>query len=247
MSTRRFFVEPGDVAADVLRLQPDEARHAERVLRLAPGTRITCFDGRGSAWHGTIASFDSRGATIVDLERVDLPIEPGPRLHLAQSIIKNDAMDLVVQKTTELGIASITPVLAERCDVRRDAERASRRVERWRKIVREAAKQCERNTLPVVGEPVGLDDAIANARGRSIALAERDGSVAADVLAALNGADDVTLFVGPEGGWTEHERATFRAASCPLASLGPMILRAETAAIAAVSIARFALARDRRS
>ena len=241
MTERRFFVEPVDANPQHLRLGDDEARHAERVLRLGVGAKVTCFDGRGRAWRGTIESFDRHCATVGNLEPLEVAPEPSQAIHLVQAVIKNDAMDLVVQKATELGVASIVPLLAERCDVRRDADRAARRVERWRKIAREAAKQSERGTLPAIGEAVGLEDAIESAAGASVVLVERGGDPIADVLARIGDAGAVTLFVGPEGGWTNGERASFAREAVAAASLGRGVLRAETAAIAGVAVARSVL------
>jgi len=235
---RRFFVRPGDVVGGRLVLRADEAHHARRVLRLGPGARVVCFDGEGSAWEGTVEAFSRDEAVVGSLEPLPFEAEPAPRVTLAQAVLKGEKMDLVVQKATELGASRIVPVLAERCV---GAERAvGRREERWRRIALEAAKQCERNRVSEVADAETLASLLQRLEGLAIAFVERAGA-SVTRLESLGPSESVTVLVGPEGGWAPAERDAMRDAGVAAASLGPRVLRAETAAIAALAVVFYAL------
>ena len=244
MTERRVYVRPGDVAGGRLTLRAEEAHHARRVLRLESGAPVVCFDGEGTVLRGRITAYAKDAAEVEVDEALAPEPEPAPRITLAQGLVKGERMDLIVQKATELGASAILPLRAERSDVRLDDERGSRRAERWRRIAVEAAKQCERARLPRLLEPATVDAALSTcggADGPAVAFVERDGLPARGALEALGSPGRVTVFVGPEGGWSPGERDLLaeRAALC--LSLGPTILRAETAAIAALVTVRYAL------
>lgn len=241
MTERRFFVAPVDVAASELILRGDEAHHARRVLRLRAGDVLTCFDGLGHAWEGRLERFDGDNAVVAIVSTV-LP-EPvdGLRITLAAAVVKGERMDVIVQKSTELGVHRIVPVLADRCDVRLDATSASKRMSRWRRVALEAAKQCERQTLPILENPRVLDATLLAESPSNVVLVERGARPVRESLEALGGVDAVTIFVGPEGGWTDSERDLFEQSGATCVSLGHRILRAETAAIAGLAIVRYSL------
>lgn len=246
MTERRFFVAASDVGPAGLTLRGDEAHHARRALRLSEGDSVTCLDGEGRGWRGRIDRYsgDTAFVTIESVIEPEAPIRP--RLSLAQALVKGDRMDLIIQKATELGVDRIIPIIADRSDVRLDAERSSRRIERWRRIEIEAAKQCERLTLPTIEVPTKLRELLDASREPVIALVERDASPIRDLLRELGQPESVTLIVGPEGGWSEDECRMFERSNARCVSLGRGILRAETAAIAGLAILRFALAPDDR-
>ena len=242
MTERRFFVSASDVGPAGLTLRGDEAHHARRALRLSEGDAVTCFDGEGRGWRGRIDRY-SGDTAFVTIESVIEPEEPvRPRLSLAQALVKGDRMDLIIQKATELGLDRIIPVISDRSDVRLDAERSARRIERWRRIEVEAAKQCERLTLPTVEVPTRLRDLLEASVEPIVALVERDAAPIRDVLRELGQPESVKLVVGPEGGWSEDECRLFGQSNAHCVSLGRGILRAETAAIAGLAIVRYALA-----
>jgi 16S rRNA (uracil1498-N3)-methyltransferase len=236
VTERRFFVEP---QGSTLALGEDESHHARRVLRLEPGAHIICFDGRGASWRARIARYEQRLAVLEIVET--LPIEPAPlpRVCLAVGLLKGEKMDLVVQKATELGVASVLPLSTDFSEARSDV---SKRVARWRRIALEAAKQCERNHVPEIATPVVLGSALRELTGIAVAFVERDGGSLREFVAkhAAGHAGALTVFIGPEGGWSGSERAAFRAAEVASVSLGLRILRAETAAIASLAILAFA-------
>jgi 16S rRNA (uracil1498-N3)-methyltransferase len=225
-----------------LTLRGDEAHHARRALRLREGDAVTCFDGEGRGWRGRIDRYsgDTAFVTIESVMEIDRQILP--RLSLAQSLVKGERMDLIVQKATELGVVRILPIVADRSDVRLDSERSAKRLERWRRIEIEAAKQCERLTLPAIETPTTLRDLLEAAREPVVVLVERDAMPIREVLQELGQPDSVMLIVGPEGGWSDDERSLFEQSGARCVSLGRGILRAETAAIAGLAVVRYALA-----
>ncbi|MBV9951972.1 MAG: 16S rRNA (uracil(1498)-N(3))-methyltransferase [Acidimicrobiia bacterium] len=193
-------------------LTTEDEHHLGRVLRLRPGDPLTLSDGRG-AWRA--ARFGS--PPEIDGEVVEVPA-PSPPITIAFALVKGERPEWTVQKLTELGVDVIRPFIASRSVVRWTDEKMERSTERWRHIAREASMQSRRCRLPEVHPPCTFA-AVAALDGA--ALAERDG-------APLDLAHPVVL-VGPEGGWADEERAL----SLPEVRLGPQVLRAETAAIAA--------------
>jgi 16S rRNA (uracil1498-N3)-methyltransferase len=171
----------------------------------------------------------------VEFELGDLvPLSSARDITLALSIFKFDRMEWAIEKCTELGVARIIPVIARRTETHLAAA-APKRVERWQRIAREAAQQSRRVSSPDISQPVKLKDAIGLAGGERIVLSETEPEVMLrDVLRANSG--DVVLAIGPEGGWTPAELEAFHSARWIAASLGSAILRAETAAIAALAV-----------
>lgn len=229
-----------------VRLRPDteialgsgQARYVGRVLRLGQGDRLTVFDGRGGEFAATIACVTKQGLRLRVGEHRAGDRESPLRITLVQGVSRGDKMDVVVQKATELGVERITPVLTEFSVVKLDERRAAKRCEHWEKIARSACEQCHRNVVPVVDTPQPLVEWFgANASAGHLQLILRP-----DAAVRLPGVkfagERLTLLVGPEGGFSaaEYERAA--AAGLTDASLGPRIMRTETAALAAVSVAQ---------
>lgn len=209
----------GDI--DVPELAPEDLHHLQRVLRLAPGTHVTVSDGAGRWRPCVIATWSGSGAGRLDpVAEVAVEGRGEPSIGVAFAITKGERPDWTVQKLTELGVDVIIPLLASRSVVRPGPERADRRVERWRRVSREAAGQCRRAWLPQV-EGIQPLDAVVSRGG--VSLAHPGGRAP-----SLN---HPTVVVGPEGGWDAAELA--RAEAVPRVDLGPLVMRAETAAIAA--------------
>ncbi|GAC1429570.1 MAG: 16S rRNA (uracil(1498)-N(3))-methyltransferase [Thermoanaerobaculia bacterium] len=220
----RIFVETITPEVDV---SGDEFHHAVRVVRVREGEEIELFDGRGGAARGRVGNI-GRDTLRVDVTERIPSRESRVRLHLAAAIIQLDKFDLVLQKATELGAASIIPLVTDRIELR--PERYRGRSERWQKIVFEAVKQCGRASLPSVREPTRFDDVAATAGVRFVFDADEEPDRIPDSF------DEITLMIGPEGGWSEREIAFARGSGCTFQRLGPRRLRAETAAISALSI-----------
>jgi 16S rRNA (uracil1498-N3)-methyltransferase len=216
----------------------DEAhRYLGRVLRLRAGDAVTVFDGQGTEIDARVLSTDAQGTRLALGDRRTVAAA-GPVVTLLQAIPKGERMDLLVQKTTELGVGRIVPVVTERTVV----QPGSNRVSRWRTIAQEAARQCGRADLPAIDEPCPLGEALLSGPGVRLMAWEGVAQAAVPLRKALGGDEPaVTLLVGAEGGFSEAEAAAAVAAGFRLVGLGPRILRSETAAIVAVALVQAAL------
>lgn len=233
MATPRLYV-PGPLAqGEIIELALDQARQLRTVLRLRTGTGLCLFDGSGVEASATLIRLESSAAAaeVIGLTRPQR--EPALRLTVALALLKPAAFELAVQKLTELGVARIVPLATEHAVVSyRDARDWERRAIRLERILREAAEQSERVTLPVLAPPMRLAKLLE--QHPVVALVERG---PARPLQQIDLGADAVLTVGPEGGWSPAERGLLQQRAATLASLGGLILRAETAAIAATAIA----------
>jgi 16S rRNA (uracil1498-N3)-methyltransferase len=230
---RRFFVN--DVRNGRAQIAGEEARHLTRVLRVEAGQRYEISDNR-EVYLAEIETARKESVVFRTLEKLPAP-PPSARIELCAALIKFDRFEWIVEKATELGVAEIVPVEATRSD--RGLEKAAgKRVERWRRIALEASQQSRRAVLPEIAEPVPLAQVMAHAGTYRYALDENPGAVPLlnTLPAARTVQDTIAILTGPEGGWTEEERASFTAAGWTPVSLGPLILRAETAVIAALAV-----------
>ncbi|ACL63627.1 protein of unknown function DUF558 [Anaeromyxobacter dehalogenans 2CP-1] len=236
MSLRRVHLPPERIGEGRAGLT-DEARHYLRdVLRLAPGAAVELFDGRGGAWEATV--LDGFEALALGARRA--APGGGAPVWLLVALAKGEKIDLVVQKATELGAARIAPFAAERSVVRLEPEKGEARAARWRRIAEEAARQCGRADVPEVRAPAPLGAALAEVPAGFGAFVFHPGGAALSE-AAPSPAGGYAAVVGPEGGLTDAEREACARAGARDTSLGPRVLRAETAAIVAVALlqARF--------
>jgi 16S rRNA (uracil1498-N3)-methyltransferase len=229
VARRRFFVD--EIHSGLAEIRGDDARHLTRVLRVETGQHYEISDNQ-SVYLAEIS--EARGDRVVF--RIESPIDSPPppaRITLCASIVKFDRFEWIVEKATELGVDRILPVEATRTEKGLyDASR--KRSERWNRIAREAAQQSRRARLPEILPAVRFDESLATSAPTRIFL---DETAAPPLLKVLpDRPTDVALLLGPEGGWTDRERAQALAAGWSPAGLGPQILRAETAAIAAISI-----------
>jgi 16S rRNA (uracil1498-N3)-methyltransferase len=207
------------------------------VLRAEPGQRYELSDGSG-IYLAEITAVEKDCVTFRVLE----PVEPTPepvRLTLYAALIKFDRFEWLVEKATELGAAAIVPVNAARSG-KGLMEAARKRAERWRRIAHETSQQARRLGAPEIGEPQPLAAVIAGPAGLRYFLDEQPGAppllTAIPPRAERRGQDSIALLTGPEGGWTDAERAAAVASGWAPVSLGPLILRAETAALTAAGI-----------
>ena len=233
MARRRFFVDA--IRSGRAQLYGDDAHHLTRVLRVEAGQQYEISDN-SSVYLAEIETARKDLVSFSVVAKIPSP-EPVVRITLIAALIKFDRFEWLIEKTTELGVERILPFMAERSEKGLDRA-AARRVERWRKIVREASEQSRRSHLPEVMDTVPFADAIAVEDGLRLVLDE-----AADKRSILSALPDkrepgarVSLLVGPEGGWTERERLAFARSSWMPVSLGSTILRAETAAVAGVAV-----------
>lgn len=232
--TKRLLVPPELLHGDEIELTGDDHHHLVRVMRLGQGARIQLADGAGRCWEGTLVRADRRDARVQITSRLELPPPPRPRMTLIYGVARGGRSDLVMQKTTELGVDELWPVICER-----SVARPSERPHRWRTIIRQAARQSERGWLPQLHDVVDLADAIA----------DRDGSADVELVAhpkapplserrdQLAGCAHIAIAVGPEGGFSPHELESLGEAGFVRVGLGELVLRSETAAIAALAAA----------
>lgn len=234
----RFFIDVDLSVGDLVALPPDRGRQLLRVLRAGPGEQVTLVNGDGFEYRGVLV--DPRGglATVELRERRAGVGHLSPGIDLAVALIKAERFDWIVQKATELGVRRLIPLAAERAVVSLPADRAAGRRERWRRIAIEAVEQSGRADLPDIAGPTDLRSLLA-AEDPARALVLWEGEAEVLLPAALSRPyGPVLIVVGPEGGFSDDEIALARSAGARLASLGPLTLRSETAAIAAVAAVR---------
>lgn len=233
---RRFFVPPGTVTGREVVLPPELARRLARVLRLQRGDHVVLADGGGRDYEVELKDVGARAASAVVLDERPSPPEPSLELVLYQSLVRPQRFELALEKGTEIGVSRFVPVLSGRAQVRTRA--GSQRTERWRRIVTEAAEQCGRGRVPAVDSPVAFDDAVQSAPGlRLIPWEGERGLGLGSYLRALEERPStVSVIIGPEGGFAEEEVELARRAGCIAVSLGPRILRSETAGIVAAAL-----------
>jgi 16S rRNA (uracil1498-N3)-methyltransferase len=243
VSERRFLVPPADIdtARGEALIRGDEHHHLSRVLRLRPGDIVSLFDGAGGGHHAVVEAV-GRETTRVRLTGADTrPVDPDFRLTLAQAIPHSDRMEWVIQKATELGVERIVPIPAARSVVRPRAGRWER-LERWRRVAQEAARQSGRRRVPAVEEPRDWQEFLAApspSGSARLMLQEAPPAGGAPSLHLPEGTHEAWVAVGPEGGWTSEEiDAAARADLRPI-HLGPRILRTETAGVVAVALVMF--------
>jgi len=227
------FIVGGDVV-----LPEGPARHVSRVLRLGEGAALRLFDGAGLEAQAVLVEA-SRKRVVARLEAVEPGLGESPlRVHLGQAISKGDRMDYAIQKAVELGVAAITPLYTEHGDVRLKGERAAKKLAHWQAVAASACEQCGRATLPPVHAPMGLSDWLA-ARDEALRLVLHPGTSGA--LAEAEAPASAAVLIGPEGGLAEAEVEAARGAGFAPLSLGPRVLRTETAPVVALSLlqARF--------
>jgi 16S rRNA (uracil1498-N3)-methyltransferase len=234
----RFFLSPDAWAAPVL--TGDEAKHAAQVLRLRCGDRLTVFDGTGRSAPAEITTIARSEVGLRLGETVVRPLT-GPRLHLAQAVPKGKTMDLIVQKAVELGVASIQPLITRRTVVQVEAEETGRKSGKWQRVALEACKQCGQDLLPQVLPVSRFTEWLLQPPGglRVIASLAPGSRPLRELLRDVDPPTDATLLIGPEGDFTPEETDAALAAGFQPASLGPIVLRAETAAIFAISALRY--------
>jgi 16S rRNA (uracil1498-N3)-methyltransferase len=244
----RFYIPFENWNPDALKLDQAESHHALDVLRLKQGERVVVFNGRGAEATAEITGTPGHG---VELRRI-LDAKSAPlacRITLAQAIPKGKNMDLIVQKATELGAAAIAPLLSERTVIQYEAGEGERKREKWQAVAIEAAKQCGQNWLPEIHRPQSPKEFFhANPRFDLMLIASLQPDslhlkrVLADHLAIQNKKPaNVLILVGPEGDFTPAEISLAKSSGCRPITLGPIVLRTETAAIYCLSVLSYEL------
>jgi 16S rRNA (uracil1498-N3)-methyltransferase len=229
---RRRFIADSHTSTTAT-LVGDQAVHLAKVLRAEPG-QIYDVVASGFLHRAEITRVSNNEVTFLLFE--ELEADAALPLHLLLAIFKFDHFEWAVEKATELGVGSITPVLARRTE-KHLTQAAGKRVERWRRIALEAAKQSRRTDIPAISDPMPLKLALMQESAETrILLSETEQEVTLTSALGISMVSDLALAIGPEGGWTPEEMALFTTHTWKHVTLGPRILRAETAAIAAIAI-----------
>ncbi|CTP86310.1 16S rRNA (uracil(1498)-N(3))-methyltransferase [Xanthomonas translucens pv. arrhenatheri] len=215
-------------------LPEDVAGHLLRVLRLREGDRCVLFNGDGCDYDAELLQVGKRGASARIGAAQPAHNESPLAITLLQGVARGEKMDLILQKATELGVAAIVPVWAERTEVKLDAARTDKRVGHWRSVVVAACEQSGRARVPSLAAPLALADAAAAVAGAQLKLTlDPQGEQRLRTLDIAGNA--ATIAIGPEGGWSPRDRAALHAAGFAGLRLGPRILRTETAGLAAIA------------
>ncbi len=236
----RFFTDPENIRDKDIIITGKDVNHIKNVLRMAPGETVSVSDGvSGREYRCHIESFSPDSVNLkldfIKEDNVELPV----RVTLFQGLPKSDKMDQIVEKCTELGVSEVVPVFTERSVVKLDAGKAEKREQHWQGKAEAAAKQSKRGVIPKVGKVTGFKEAVEKAslfthKFIPYELSEDFGKTR-EILSAVKGGDDIALFIGPEGGFSEEEiKLAEEKGFIPL-TLGKRILRTETAAMVVLS------------
>lgn len=232
----RFFIKPAAIQAAEVRIDGGSAHQIRTVLRLQAGNEIVVLDNSGREWLVKLTQLDKQGVVGRVVEERQAQAEPKLHLTLYQATLKAGKLEWILQKGTELGVSEFVPVICRRSVVR-EALSLEKKRSRWESIIREAAEQSGRGKLPRLRPPLTLPEAVEQARSVDMILMPWEKTVEPSLRQMLTAVqlEWVALFIGPEGGFTPDEAQLAQAAGAKLVTLGPRILRAETAALAAVT------------
>ena len=232
----RFFIPPELISGNETRLPNAEARHLKNVLRIREGERVEIFDGTGGNWSGGV-EFRRGEVFVCGIEKTPSLHQPTTRLALAMAMIKPARFEWALEKATELGVDEIIPLYTARGEIRISGEKISGRLTRWDRIVKESSKQCRRADIPRVRSPLEFHDFLTSedypVKNKILFYEKSDNKWLPGRVETAGG---TIICIGPEGGWTEDEIEFAEKTGYGVFSLGPRILRAETAAIAAISV-----------
>ncbi|HEX5479378.1 MAG TPA: 16S rRNA (uracil(1498)-N(3))-methyltransferase [Dehalococcoidia bacterium] len=244
--TRRFYVPADTIAGDSVEIDGDLAHRIVKVLRLRAGDEIALFDGSGTDARVRIDAVMAHVVTATVVERAPGPMEPRVGVSLYQSITKGERFEWLLEKGTEIGVSRFVPLITARSVVRTAGE--GNRMERWRRIVVEATEQCERSRVPEIEQPMSLDDALRAATGVLLLPYEAAGETARTVQAALDASidelfacDEVSVFIGPEGGYEPAEVERAKEHGALVVTMGQRVMRSETAGMVAATLVMHAV------
>ncbi len=244
MPKHRFYIPESDWNLEALALTGDEAHHCRDVMRCNVGDRIIAFNGAGTESESEITASEKKRIELKPLLTSQTP-RPPAILTLGQAIPKGKNMDLIIQKATELGASKIVPLLSERTVVQLGGDDLAKKQEKWQRVALEACKQCGQNWLPEVSAPVTVEKFLSSVNDpfRLVAAISDQAASLKTILAEVEGdrPTSATLMIGPEGDFTPAEISQSLGAGFAPLSLGPIVLRSETAAIYALSVVGYEL------
>lgn len=236
---RKFFVPLKDIRGSIITITGDDVHHIRKVLRMNIGDHLIVSDGNGKDYLCIIVSFLKDTIKCKIKDRLNTNAESPISIVLYQCLPKSDKMDLIIQKCTELGIKEIVPVISSRTIVKLKDEKTEKKLERWNKIARESAKQCNRAYVPMVRPPLDFEEALREISELDLGIIpwERENEKSLKcILRNRSGAKDIGIIVGPEGGFSAEEVNKAKEYGLISVKLGPRILRTETAGFVLVTI-----------
>lgn len=237
---RRLFYK--GLLADTIKITGRDAHHLMHVMRAKAGQLVTVVDDNGQVAAMEMVAFSDSAVTLQLKEHLAADTESPLKIMLAQCLLKADKMDMVVQKAVELGAVGVIPISSQNCVARYDAKKGAARKDRWQKIADEAAKQCGRTALLKVRPIVTLGQFLADMQATDSSLVffyeNENEQSAKEYLRSLK-AKQIVLLVGPEGGFSLDEAKLIEEAGGKSVTLGPRILRAETAALTAIAVTQY--------
>lgn len=239
---RYFFIDPYATGDPVVTISGSEAHHIKTVLRLKPGDGLKLFDGTGYEYDGTIVSVSAKAVAVEIQQRIKAADSSGARIVVAQAFLKEKKMDDLVRKLCELGVSSWIPFFSQRSIPRPDAKRLAGRAERWKRIVTEAVKQCRRIDTPRINEALSFEDVLKlgdSCDARIVFWENETRPLTAGLIEENKPIKKLMVMLGPEGGFTDQEIEQAQNHGFLSAGLGRRVLRAETATIAAVTLAQY--------
>lgn len=233
----RFFTAVG---GQHVTLTGEDVYHIARSLRMKKGEEIILCDGQGTDYFGVIKDISGDRVEVKIINSEKTKSEPDIKVTLFQALPKGDKMEDIIKKSVELGVFKIVPFISERCISRPKAEAGARKRERWQKIALEAAKQSQRGIVPQVGGIIGFSDVLQQLSGFTHSIMFYEGQ-ARPLSEVLNpGIKEIGILIGAEGGFSDSEVKAAQNLGIPAATLGPRILRCETAPICALSVIMYA-------
>ena len=238
----RFFVAPEKIKNGFVYIVGQDAIHISKVLRLGEGEQILVLDGCGNSYQAVIKNAGREQVVCAVTGELPPASPSGPRLTLIQGLPKGEKMDLIVEKSTELGVSRVIPLVCERAVVKLEGDKPYRRRERWQRIAREASKQCRRPDIPEIDLPAGWEQVLPGLDRRAVALMpweEENVVTLKSFLRENTPQEQICVFIGPEGGFAPGEVGRARAHGVRTVTLGPRILRTETAGLAVLAMVMY--------
>jgi 16S rRNA (uracil1498-N3)-methyltransferase len=240
----KFFVSKDNIVGNRCTIEGDDVKHIYKVLRLKEGEKVNINNCEGKEYIGELIDINKKEVAVNILEEVELNNESNIKVHLFQGMPKSTKMDLIVQKNTELGIRSITPIITERVVVKNDSE--FKKVDRWNRIALEACKQSKRSLIPNINIPMEFEELLIKLKDMDLIVVpyeNKEGDGIKKLISNLTNTqiENIAIIVGPEGGFEEEEILKLEDLEAHIVTLGPRILRTETAGFVALSLLMYEL------
>lgn len=240
----RFYVNTNDIFEDEIIIKNDDVKHIKNVLRLDIDDEIIVCDGKNNDYKVVIKSIDKNSVLCKIIEKFDNKSESNLKITLYQGLPKSSKMDLIIQKATELGVSEIVPIITDRTIVKiKDSDKENKKIDRWSKIALEASKQCRRGIVPEIKEIMSFEAMISKLKNQKNIIVPYENEENITMKKVLSEISDknISIIIGPEGGFEDSEIKKLVEINSKIVTLGPRILRTETAGFTAIAITMYEL------